>query len=365
MAFSRLRRTQAVWQARRALAWGAAWFVGIQLAAVIALEWKRPEFYDPKYGCRLRLLRDRLSRDCGAPLLVILGTSRAEQGFRPSLLRVSPEQKAPVVFNLARGGSSPLHNLLTLQRLLADGIRPDWVLLEIFPPYLVGDKSGLTIVKATLRDLLLLGRYSVSWKSYAYSVRDRVLLWSKYRSEILALCAPAWLRASACRSECLWDAQGGEWSAIGEGVSPEESRDLTADAHRRYSRKLQKFCVASIVDQALRELLDRCRDQGIGVLLFAMPEASEFRSWYAPLALERLSAYLAALQREYGMAMIDARSWIPDGCFYDAHHLLEQGAAAFTRRFGADILPGLLSLSRKSKHGTKATIRFHATMAMP
>src|SRR5437868_5593907 len=100
MARSRLRQNRVVWQARGALVWGAAWFMMMQLAAVVILEWKQPEFYDPKYGCRLQSLRDRLSRDQGAPLVVILGTSRAEQGFRPSLLRAPPEQKVPVVFNL-------------------------------------------------------------------------------------------------------------------------------------------------------------------------------------------------------------------------------------------------------------------------
>jgi hypothetical protein len=255
------------------------------------------------------------------------------------LLPIAPGRKNRVVFNLARGGSSPLENLLTLQRLLADGVRPDWVLLEIFPPYLAGDRSGMAMVKATLRDLPLLGRYRVSWRTYAYSVRDRVLLWSKYRSGILAVCAPAWLSASSCRPDSLWDARGGEWLSIGEGVTPQENRALTADAHYRYYRKLQNFSITSIADRALRELLDRCRVQGIGVLLFMMPEASQFRNWYAPPARERLSAYLAALQREYGISLVDARCWIPDDCFYDGHHLLKQGASAFTQRFGTEILP--------------------------
>jgi hypothetical protein len=346
VARGRVRQNPVIWQARTALVWGATWFVAVQLAAVIVLEWKQPEFYDPKYGYRLRSLRERLNHDRGSPLLVILGTSRAEQGFRSSLLRGSSKQKTPVVFNLARGGSSPLLNLLTLQRLLADGIRPACVLLEIFPPYLAPETSPATIVKATLRDLPLLARSSVSWMTYAYAVRDRVLLWSKYRSGILAYWAPAWLSASDWRPQYLWDAQGGEWLAISDGVSPEQCRALTADAHRRYFRRLQNFSIASSCDRALRELLQRCREEGIAVLLFVMPESAEFRKWYAPATLERLSAYLRELQRDYRIAaLVDARLWIPDDCFYDGHHLLQQGAAAFTRRFGTEILPALSSLN--------------------
>jgi hypothetical protein len=347
---SRLRKNRVLCHARAVLLWSVACFIGAQLATVVVLEWKQPEFYDAKYGYRLRSLRQRLSRDRGAPLLLILGTSRAEQGFRPSLLRVPPEPNAPVVFNLARGGNSPLLNLITLQRLLADGIRPDWVLLEIFPPSLVREKTGVTIAKTTLRDFPALQRHSTSWKTYVYAVRDRVLLWSKYRSGILACWGPGWLSAKLFRPDSLWDAQSGEWLAINDGVTPQESRDLTADAQHRYFRRLQDFCVGSDTDRALRELLDQCRQQRIGVVLFVMPEASEFRRWYPPSALARLSGYLAALQREYGVPLVDARSWLPDDCFYDGHHLLQQGAARFTRRFGIEVLPGLLSRAKNRRY---------------
>src|SRR5689334_12633749 len=115
MARSRLRQNRVVARACRSLAWAIVWFVVMQVTTVAVLEWRQPAFYDPKYGCRLKSLRDRLSQDHGAPLVVILGTSRAEQGLRPSLLHTLPVDKPPVVFNFARGGSSPLLNLLTLE----------------------------------------------------------------------------------------------------------------------------------------------------------------------------------------------------------------------------------------------------------
>jgi hypothetical protein len=334
----RLRKTRAVSHAWATLLWGAGWFVLVQLAAVSFLEWKRPEFYDPKYGCRLNQLRARLGTVTAARLFVILGSSRAEQGFRPTLLPVSPGQEAQVVFNLARGGSNPLLHLLTLRRLLADGLHPDCVLLEVFPPSLVGEKSGVTIPKATLRDLPLLQRFPVSWKSYAYAARDRALPWSKYRNQLLALCAPGWLSIPACSPERWWDARGGEWATLGDGVSFQEYHELAADAHRRYFRKLQSFHISAEADRALRELLELCRKEAIRVMLFIMPEAGEFRSWYPPATRERLSTYLAALQQEYGFPLIDAREWVPDDDFCDGHHLLRRGAATFTRRFGMELL---------------------------
>ncbi len=338
MSHGRPRKAGHPSRARSVLAWGAAWFVLVQLAAAGLLEWKRPEFYDPKYGCRLALLRDRLARAPGRPLVVTLGSSRAEQGFRPGLLADRHGDAGPLLFNLARGGSSPLLHLITLRRLLTDGIRPDWVLLEVFPPSLVEDDGGALLPKTTLRDLPVLGHYPVSWETYAYLVRDRAVLWHGYRSDFLADYAPAALSPQGSRRKSLWDERGGEWREISEGATPAERRELTADARRRYFRKLQNFRVAAGADRALRDLLRLCRGQGIGVVLFLMPEASEFRDWYPPAAERRLSDYLDCLRRDYGTAIIDARGWIADDDFWDSHHLLRGGAVAFTERFGAEVL---------------------------
>lgn len=342
MAPQRPRKARPALQARAVLAWGVGWFVLVQALAIGLLEWKRPELYDPKYGCRLLGLRARLADEPGKTLLLILGTSRAEQGFRPGLLPAWPGGTGPVVFNLARGGSSPLLNLLTLRRLLADGIHPDRLLLEIFPPSLVQEQAGATIFKMSLRDLPVLRRYAVNRKSWAYFLRDRLGLWYRYRSSLLACQAPAWLSSPARWGERWWDLRGGEWLEISEDVTAPERLRETADARRRYFHKLQQFAIAADADRALHALLDLCREQGIGVVLFLMPEASEFRSWYPPPARARLAAYLAALQREYGTPVIDARHWIPDRDFWDSHHLLRPGAAAFTQRFGAEVIRPLL-----------------------
>jgi hypothetical protein len=341
------RRTKA----RQVLTWGAVSFALLQLAAVGLLEWKRPDFFDPKYGCRLTQLRARFTPTPGRRLVVVLGTSRAEQGFRPGLLAASQSERGPLVFNLARGGSSPLLHLVTLRRLLADGVRPDWVLLEIFPPSLVEERAGATLPKTTLRDFPVLCHYPVSRETYADFFRDRALLWHTYRSSLLDRYALAGLAPRGWWVERLWDRRGGEWQAISDGVTPQERRALTADARRRYFHKLENFRIAAGADGALRALLDLCREQGIGVVLFLMPESSEFRSWYPPVARERLSAYLASLRRDYDTPLIDARDWIPDDDFWDGHHLLRNGAAAFTQRFAAEVLSPLIEEQRGSIAG--------------
>ena len=40
--------------------------------------------------------------------------------------------------------------------------------------------------------------------------------------------------------------------------------------------------------------------------------------------------YVDKLCRESGVKAVDARSWMPDGMFFDGHHLLPAGAVAFS-----------------------------------
>ena len=344
------RRRSSCW--RSILTWGLIW-IGVGQASVVAfLEWQHPEFLDPKYGCRLLALRALRKEQEERTLLLILGSSRAEQGFRPSLLAQTGFPSGPLFYNLARGGSSPLLYLLTLGRLLSDGVRPDGLLIEIFPPALVEDEESALIYKPTLRDWPLLRRYPVSGRTWAFWLQDRLLLWYKYRSGFLAWAIPQWLPPQARWGEHLWNYRGGEWRVIGAKSSPSERRRLTDDARRRYASSLQHFRIAGEADRALRELLDTCRTQRIAVALFLMPESAEFRGWYSPEALHQLSDYLAELQRDYGVPLIDARRWIADWDFADGHHLLSWGAAAFTRHFADAVLSvldrGTLAYQRRT-----------------
>jgi hypothetical protein len=329
----RRRSPWSSWHGGSILAWTLLWLALGQGAIILFLEWRHPEFLDPKYGCRVAALRACIATQQKRPLILILGSSRAEQGFRPSLLESNADGVSPFFYNLARGGSSPLLYLLTLRRLLADGIHPDHLLIEIFPPALTEEEAGVTIYKPTLRDLPLLSRYSVHPRSWVFWLQDRLLLWYKYRNGFLAWAAPETLPPNARWGDRLWNYQGGEWRQIGEGASPDERCRLHDDAHHRYFQSLQQFRIGADAESALKELLTLCRSQRIGVTLFLMPEASEFRNWYPSKTHRRLNAYLDMLRSDWHLTVIDTRPWIADEEFADGHHLLSGGAATFTRRF--------------------------------
>ena len=77
-----------------------------------------------------------------------------------------------------------------------------------------------------------------------------------------------------------------------------------------------------MTDRALRESLDLCRREKIECVLLVTPESSEFRSWYSSDGLAAFDRYCDGLRTDYGVQIIDARTWIPDEQFTDGHHPL-------------------------------------------
>src|ERR1051325_1996724 len=71
---------------RSVLMWGLICIAAAQASIVAFLEWQHPELLDPKYGCRLLALPSLRQESHSRTLLRVLGSPRAEQGFRPSLL---------------------------------------------------------------------------------------------------------------------------------------------------------------------------------------------------------------------------------------------------------------------------------------
>jgi hypothetical protein len=135
------------WAARpgAALGWGLAFFVLGQLTLLLAMECWWPELADPEYGIKLACLRARLAErpDC-RPLIVALGSSRVPMGLRPEHLVVnrSSDSRGPLVFNFGIYQSGPTAQLLCLRRLLADGVRPDVMAMELYAPMLAEDYAA-------------------------------------------------------------------------------------------------------------------------------------------------------------------------------------------------------------------------------
>jgi hypothetical protein len=334
---------RAAAHARCNLAWGVVCFLVLQATSIALVDGWHPELYDPEYGLRLALVRVRRAEQPGRPLLLFLGSSRTVLSFRPEVLPLlGPPHRPALVFNFSHCGAGPLMNLMLLERLLRDGMRPDWLVVELLPPKLFRDNPTLPIATAAAaRDLPLLHRYVPTWKVYGRYLAERIVahhrsqlgLVGEYVSEVAA---PLDLRA-----QLALDRQGGCSCLVPEiNDSERERQRMLCWSQWSWLREERQVCHDS--DRATRALLDLCRRERIRVALVLSPESRDFQDLYSPEGRAALDRYVADLREEYGVPVIDARDWLADRAFMDGHHVLMPGADAFTLRLGRDVLQPLV-----------------------
>jgi hypothetical protein len=130
------------------------------------------------------------------------------------------------------------------------------------------------------------------------------------------------------------------WVAVRAEASSPAGVQRTA---RDFQQTLQYAAVAPRQAKALRHALSLCRREKLPVAILLMPEGPAFRSWYAPETKAHWDTFLHNLCREYGVQLIDAREWLPsEDSFVDSHHLVPEGARAFTRRLTREVIQELL-----------------------
>jgi hypothetical protein len=327
------------------LAWSALFFVALQLVLAAVIDWRLPRLYDEEYGVRLAALRARREAEPDRPLLLVVGTSRVGMGFAPEVL---PELRTPgglraLPFNFSHLASGPVLNLMLVRRLLAEGIRPEWLVLEIVPASLAHESASMAATMAAAGDLPVALRYFPPWKILTVYTRQRLIPWYKHRAGLLRNLAPAWAPYLDPREQITLTPLGGDRSWLVEtAVNPEEAQRRTAMVRHVYHDLFQRFHLDPAADRATRALLELCRREGIPVTLFTTPEGTEYRGWYSATARHAVDDYLARISSEYGVTVIDTRTWLADADFIDAHHPLQRGAEAFTRRFGQEVLQPLV-----------------------
>lgn len=325
------------------LAWAVAAFVFTQLATDLVLDERFPEVHDPEFYVKLQLLKAQRARAPGRPLVVFLGSSRTDMSFLPELLPPLPTSAGPdaLPFNGCHLGAGPAMNLISLRRLLRQGIRPDRLVVEFMPPQLDDASQNIVADSAGPDDLPTVIRCR-GWKiALGRFVRPRLIPTYRDRAFLLGRIASGWL-PSGCvppDRQVKLAPLGGDfhWNALA-GLTPVEVQQRTASAKANYQPHLQTLEVRRLSDRTWRELLSLCRDQRISVVLIMSPEGKQFQSWYSPEARARVDRYADRLHREFGVPVVDARNWLADDDFSDSHHVLLRGARAFTERLGREVL---------------------------
>lgn len=328
---------------RRTLAWAAAGWVLVQAVLAAVIELALPEARDPEYAVREQRLLARLAGG-ERPLWLALGSSRTQLGLQAAKLDAHDDRQAPLVFNFGMPGCGPLLQRVCFERLLARGVRPAKLFVEVNPA-LFAWRGGEPMEERMLDGARLSPAELARVLPY-YSEPRRVLgkwAWAWFlpchrrSAELRRLMAGGQAASDADAADHLMDKYG--WQHVPAPVDAARRRELTKMAADQYDGALSRFEPGSAQRKLLDELLARCRQESIQAVLVLMPEGTSFERLYGPQSEPALKQLLAELSRKHDVAVIDARRWVADEFFSDGHHLLPDGATAFTDRFAREALP--------------------------
>ncbi|HVX12088.1 MAG TPA: hypothetical protein VHC22_12985 [Pirellulales bacterium] len=326
---------------RQAVLWGLGLFIALQIALGVAADCWFPALRYPEYGRKLALLQRIQQEQGSSPALLALGTSRVAFGFCPAAGDTPGARAAAWQFNFALTGQGPLQELVCLHRLLAAGIRPERLLIEINPPLLHQAwpycEPGLTDVgRLAWADVRVLARYMVERNQlYADWFRSRVAPWYTHRRHLLGHLVPALLtplERSDIELTRQTDAHG--WSQFPVRPTDEANRRVMEEwSVKLYAEYVRQFEVSDAPARAIREIIEVCRREGIEPALLLMPECESFRQGYPEAAQASIDHWLEGVRHDWSIAVFDCRTWSADDQFCDGHHLLPEGAEHFSARF--------------------------------
>jgi hypothetical protein len=330
-------------RSRSDLLWALLGFAALQGALAALIAFRLPWLRDPPYSRAAAALTARLSATPRPLTVVVLGSSRVQNGLRAREVEehLTAELGRPVaVFNFGVAGAGPLTHLFTWKRLRAQGVQPDLICVEVVPSFLAGQPGGgprelLSGDRLDKRELSFLKRYHFprgefredwwrSWLAPGYA----------HRTKLLRSLQGYWERRI--------DGSGWHEESLAWAVSDAERRQGIEQARHEHGDVLKDFRLGGASCLALRDLLESCRRDGVPAALLWMPEGTAFRALYGGGAEGQVEAFLAGLGREQGAPLLDARRWVADEDFADCHHLAGRGAAAFSDRFGREALLPLL-----------------------
>ena len=331
----------------RALAGFLTALFAMNAALSLLLEAGPAHLRDPEYGLRLKSLRERRRQFPDRRLTVILGSSRTAMGIRPDVYEATLDEPldAPLLFNMSMSGAGPILQLMMLERLLADGVRPDALLLEYWPALLRGDgpyREDRRVNAERLRasDDPIIAEYFTDPEATRTRMRaDRLL--------------PAWYHRRALLeqhwpSALPWSERtDGAWSTLdGWGWLPGRKTYTAAQVERGwphvagfYGPLFHGYGIAALADRALRACFARCRELGIEMSWIALPESARFRTLMTPDAIRFSDEHRTRLQSEWNVPFVDGRAWADDAALPDGFHLTQDGATAFTRKLAVRLAP--------------------------
>lgn len=314
-------------------------------------------------------LRQLVSTQPDRPLVLMLGSSRGCWAFRAGCLNgmTDSDGQKLKVYNFGIPATGPISALFYLRDMLAEGIRPRFLLIEYLPPLMCEAQRGSLTEEGMTGFESLSARRILQWLPYLYRPEKRARLWLEARInpwytfrrqiQLELRCLALGERFPTYELIDDWG-----WHIAAPVPLPAAERERRLEVARGgYSPGLGKFRLGKKPTRALREILDLCRRERIPSALVLMPESSEFRSWYSDDANNAIHGELEELHQAYGVPVIDAQRWLDNDDFEDGHHTLLHGADVFTSRLYAE-LSRLLAQSPRSAPASRPDLSLNRSI---
>jgi hypothetical protein len=332
-------------QSLRVVSWLSLAFLISQAGWLAWLDADAPG-WDPEFA-KKRARMNTLRAECpDRPLLVALGSSRTLMGIDGSAFDgvAAVDGRAFVGFNFGLVAAGPVRQWLTLRRILAEGVRPDVVLIEVATPFFSApgpgrfcEEEGLKSIRLSAAEVLAVrpflarpDRLRNAW------LRAHLPPCTAQRRALVGALVPNWGAPPGHDfHHNQMDARG--WAPFPKpAVGPEEFARSARLSEASYHATLRDFRAAPGGLVALADTLAECQRLQIRAAVVQAPEHSLFRAWGCT-ARPWLVAEVRRLAAAAGSEFIDAVDWVGDDGFWDPHHLLPGGAAVYSRRLADEL----------------------------
>lgn len=310
-------------------------FLALTAAFVLYMDLHRPWWTDREYSARRELVMERRRESPERPILAVLGSSRVGTGFLPESMPpvADADGREVAVFNFSHLGAGPRLNLVQTHRLFRDDVDPEYLLVELMPAFFHYEKPYFAELSAS--DVLAVLPHADGNRFVRQPFLLRLQGVHIYRRGFIEDFFPAYATTPRINLEPL----GGDlkWERP-LPRTPAQVAELQDTIRQQYENKMRKWTLDPQLDAALRDTVARCRTRGTKVGIVVYPEADAYRTYYGPGVEEKLRAYFETLERELGVPVYDLRRMMPDDAFIDPHHMHEDGARRFSKRFATEVL---------------------------
>jgi hypothetical protein len=323
----------------RAAVWsGVAAFLGLTVAMAVALDAVRPEWRDPEFGRKLNQLRKWQADAPRRPLVVAFGSSRTQMGLSPAAMGFPDEPGSPLVYNFGYQSAQPVGVWLQFARVLDSGVKPAAVLVQLAPAELLVCEPAERecaawaprFSRGDIRRLAPLTKDPTPFRR-AW-VKTRLNPWATYREAVQSDLLPEW-QTERQRAWFVWE-KTDEYGFVPHSMLTVPAAVRTRfeqDTRARHAGALTAFAPGTTQGPAFRDLVARCRAEGIAVAFFWAPASPAYRSWFTPASRAAVEAYGRKLAAQLGVRIFPAPEHLEDMDFADGYHLLPHGAPKYSR----------------------------------